>query len=102
MSTENTPKIRIAIIGGGIAGTCMAHGLHQQPHIDVQVYEADSEFSERGAAIGLAWNGQMVLNTLIPNASELILDKAGATAVNSTTLMMVQESNFTIYEHHLH
>lgn len=91
MSTENTPKIRIAVIGGGIAGTCMANGLHKQPHIDVQVYEADSEFSERGAALGLAWNAQVVLNTLIPNASEVILDKAGAASMNSTRLMMVHE-----------
>lgn len=89
MSTKSMPKIRVAVIGGGIAGTCMAHGLQKQPHIDVQVYEADSEFSERGAAIGLAWHAQVVLDKLIPNASEVILDKAGATAVNSTRLMMV-------------
>ena len=45
--------VRVAIIGGGIGGLCLALGLLKQSDLDVQVYEAAHAFSEIGAGIAL-------------------------------------------------
>ncbi|KAJ3494787.1 hypothetical protein NLG97_g3848 [Lecanicillium saksenae] len=81
-------SIRIAIIGGGLAGACMANALFQKPNLDVHVYEASPEFSERGAAVGLAQNAINALEAIIPSARDSVLKKAGAVPTNSTRLIM--------------
>ena len=47
--------LRIAIVGGGIGGLCLALGLRKHSHIDVQIYEAAHAFSEIGAGIGVGF-----------------------------------------------
>ena len=91
--TDDTPihKFRIAITGGGLAGATLANALLDQPHLDIHIYESAPEFSERGAAVGLAVNAQRALAEIIPSANEL-LDKAGAVPMNSTRVVVVRIS----------
>ncbi|OAA79155.1 salicylate hydroxylase [Akanthomyces lecanii RCEF 1005] len=81
-------KLRIAIVGGGLGGTCMAHALINKPHLDVHVYEAAPEFSERGAAVGLPDHAIDALEAIIPSARQSVLDKAGAVPSNSSRIML--------------
>lgn len=83
------PRIRIAIIGGGLAGASLANALIQLPHLDIQVYESAPEFSERGAAVGLAVNAQRALQHIMP-ASQAMLDRAGAVPMNSSRVVLVR------------
>ncbi|KZT30268.1 salicylate hydroxylase [Neolentinus lepideus HHB14362 ss-1] len=53
------PKLKVAIVGGGIAGLICAFALSKNPDIEVHVYEAAHQFSEIGAGIGMylrVWN----------------------------------------------
>ncbi|KAI1458553.1 salicylate hydroxylase [Annulohypoxylon moriforme] len=80
-------KIRIAIIGGGLAGASLANALIRHSHLECHVYESASEFSERGAGIGLSKTAQGALEHINPEAPEL-LRKAGAVAQKSSRNMI--------------
>ncbi|GAW23847.1 hypothetical protein ANO14919_134240 [Xylariales sp. No.14919] len=82
-----TPSIRIAIIGGGLAGASLGNALIHIPQLDVHIFESAPEFSERGAAIGLSRNAQHALQQFIPSAMEL-LSAAGAVPMRSSRLMI--------------
>ncbi|KAI1172987.1 salicylate hydroxylase [Nemania sp. FL0916] len=82
-----SPSIRIAIIGGGLAGASLANALFRIPQLDVHVFESAPEFSERGAAIGLSCNAQRALRQVIPTASDL-LRAAGAVPMRSSRVMI--------------
>jgi salicylate hydroxylase len=83
--TIPTP-VRIAIIGGGLAGATLGNALIQLPHLDVQIYESAPEFSENGAAVALTVNAQRVLKEL---SGKHILERAGAVPVHSSRIMLV-------------
>ncbi|KAK7749137.1 hypothetical protein SLS62_008425 [Diatrype stigma] len=83
---SNAP-VRVAIIGGGLAGVTLANALVRIPHLDVQVYESAPEFSERGAAVGLSSNALAALRHIVPSADEA-LEKAGAVTMNSSRLVV--------------
>lgn len=83
-------SIRIAIIGGGLAGATLANALIHIPHVDINVYESAPEFSERGAAVVLTSTAQRSLARAIPSARD-ILSKAGAVPMNSSRLLVVSE-----------
>ena len=82
-STEKT--IRIAIVGGGIGGLCLALGILEKSHLDVQVYEAAPSFSEIGAGVAFARNSAQALTLIGPTASQA-LDKisTGETSQSGT------------------
>lgn len=82
-------KLRIAIVGGGLGGTCMAHALTNKPHLDVHVYEAAPEFPERGAAVGLFGHAIDALEAIIPAVRKTVSDKAGAVPSNSSRILLV-------------
>jgi salicylate hydroxylase len=88
MTMNTTSPLRFAIIGGGIAGAAVANALIGITNLDIHVFESASEFSERGAAVGLAINAQRALAQIVPSATEL-LDKAGAVDMNSTQRFLV-------------
>jgi 2-polyprenyl-6-methoxyphenol hydroxylase-like FAD-dependent oxidoreductase len=89
-----TPKIQIAIVGGGLAGAAIALALHQQAHVQVNVYESASEFSEKGLGIVMAINAQRALGKLVPDV-EALFERAGAVTVNSTRIMLVSYVPFS-------
>ncbi|KAI1392730.1 FAD/NAD(P)-binding domain-containing protein [Hypoxylon trugodes] len=80
-------RLRIAIIGGGLAGATLANVLIQIPHVAVHVYESTPEFSSRGAAIVLTNTSQKSFQRAIPSAPD-ILKKTGAVPKNSTQLIL--------------
>ena len=66
LSSETSPHtlLKIAIVGGGIAGLITAIALLKHPGVDVQIYERAKEFKEIGASIGLGPNGLRSLEKL--------------------------------------
>ncbi|KJZ69353.1 hypothetical protein HIM_11254 [Hirsutella minnesotensis 3608] len=80
-------RMRVAIIGGGLAGAALANGLQQVAHLEMHVYEAASDFSERGAALGLAELHQLALAQLLPSVDDT-LSKAGAVPMTSTRVLI--------------
>ncbi|KAM3416728.1 6-hydroxynicotinate 3-monooxygenase [Cercospora zeina] len=59
-----TEKLRIAIVGAGIAGLATAIALQDHEGIDVQVYERAPLLQEVGASIALGPNGMKALERL--------------------------------------
>ncbi|KAI0030468.1 salicylate hydroxylase [Vararia minispora EC-137] len=53
MQSKSSPKLRIAICGGGIGGLTLANAL-VSPSVHIDVYEAASQFGEIGAGVGLS------------------------------------------------
>ena len=67
------------------------NALSQHPHLDVKIFESAPEFSERGAAVGLAENAQRAMSEIGPHVRDT-LEKAGAVQMNSTRFMIVKLS----------
>ena len=84
-------KIRVAIIGGGLAGATLFNALLKHAHLDVDIFESAPHFSERGAAVGLSQNAQKALAEIGPQLVEA-LDRAGAVQMNSSRLVVVSLS----------
>ncbi|CAG9983352.1 unnamed protein product [Clonostachys byssicola] len=80
-------RIRIGIIGGGLAGASIANSLSRIPSIAIDVFEAAPEFSERGAAVGLALPSQRALQELLEDAKET-LRKAQSVPIASSRFML--------------
>ncbi|KAI0813185.1 FAD/NAD(P)-binding domain-containing protein [Xylaria sp. FL0064] len=82
-----TGRIRIAIIGGGLAGTLMASYLSRTAaSVDVQVYESAPEFSDRGYGIGLSRFALQALEQIIPGASDMLKSDAGAVKTGASRI----------------
>ncbi|KAI1852750.1 hypothetical protein JX266_002291 [Neoarthrinium moseri] len=81
--------IRVAIIGGGLAGASLIHALIKFSHLDVHIFEAAKEFKEAGMAIGIARNAQAALELIGPSAAQC-LDKAGAVPMRGVRFMLAQ------------
>lgn len=86
-------SIRVAIIGGGLAGTLIMNALIRHPQFDVNLYEAKSAIQERGASVGLSGNAQRALRLLGPPFSE-VTKKAQAVKVGCLQLIVVCEQDF--------
>lgn len=82
-------RMRIAIIGGGLAGATLANALLRFAHMEIHVYESAPQFSERGAAVGLAVNSQNALAHIFPDGETSLLNRAGGVPMNSTRLVVV-------------
>lgn len=57
-------KLRITVVGAGIAGLAAAIGLSKHEGIDIQIYERASQLHEVGASIALGPNGMRKLEKL--------------------------------------
>lgn len=86
------PPIKVAIIGGGLAGISMANALMGKAHLSVQVFEAAADLAERGAAVALSTNAQRALERILPSAQE-VLEKAGAVTMNPMRMMIVRHGH---------
>lgn len=61
---DTSSKLRVAIIGAGIAGLVSAIGLKNHPDIEFQIYEKATKRGEIGASIALGPNGLRTLERL--------------------------------------
>lgn len=86
--------MKIAIIGGGLAGISMANALMGKAQLNVQVFEAAADLAERGAAVALSTNAQRALERILPSAQE-VLEKAGAVTMNPMRMMIVRHGHTT-------
>ncbi|KAF3765288.1 FAD/NAD(P)-binding domain-containing protein [Cryphonectria parasitica EP155] len=82
---ESSSTIKIAVIGGGLAGASIANALLRYAHLEVHVYESAPEFSERGAAIGLSGDAQRALQKVVGvSEASAMLQRPGAVLQAST------------------
>lgn len=81
-------SIKIAIIGGGLAGATLANALFRYPHLDIDIFESAAEFSERGAAVGLAINAQSAIAEIGGPLADVV-ERAGGVTMTSSRLFMV-------------
>ncbi|MDE4038313.1 salicylate 1-monooxygenase [Acinetobacter pittii] len=71
--------IRIAVVGGGIAGLALASNLSKHAHLDVQMFESAPQFSEIGAGISFGANAVKAIEMLgLANEYQAIADKVSA------------------------
>ncbi|EME40439.1 hypothetical protein DOTSEDRAFT_177423 [Dothistroma septosporum NZE10] len=57
-------RLRIAVVGAGVAGLAVAIALQNNEGIDVQIYEKVTQLQEIGASIALGPNGMRTLEKL--------------------------------------
>ena len=62
--SHSSPKISVAIAGGGIGGLSLAAGLLKCPHLDVQVYEGVEVYADMGAGLAIHGNGIRAMELL--------------------------------------
>jgi 2-polyprenyl-6-methoxyphenol hydroxylase-like FAD-dependent oxidoreductase len=86
LATASVP-LHVLIIGGGIAGLCLAQGL-KQSGISVAVYERDSSarFKGQGYRIGIKQDGSRALRECLPAH---LFELAVATSIRSAMRMVV-------------
>jgi salicylate hydroxylase len=92
-----TDRIRIGIVGGGLAGLTLAIAFIKHSHLEVHVYESATQFTERGAGIGLSPLALEALDDIIPSAVELLKTEAGAVDADAARLVVVcAKSDFIV------
>lgn len=75
--SSSPSTIRVAIIGGGLAGAAVLRGLLRYPHIAVDMYESRPTFREEGPGLVFAQSTQDTLVAIDPDLVQC-LDRAGA------------------------
>ncbi len=75
--SDSTSTIRVAILGGGLAGIAALKGLLKYPHIAVDIYEPRPAFREEGPAVELSDADLAALRMLDPSLDQY-LARAGA------------------------
>ncbi|KAI1626798.1 salicylate hydroxylase [Exophiala viscosa] len=68
-TTGQRPPLKIAIIGGGLAGAAAAGTLSRLPDVDVKVYERSDKVREAGALIGVMVSAMRSLSRMLSPAS---------------------------------
>ncbi|EPE27220.1 FAD/NAD(P)-binding protein [Glarea lozoyensis ATCC 20868] len=84
-------RVRIAVVGGELAGAILVRALMNCPNLDLQLYEAGAEFGEEDTAIEIGVAGEEALQTI---GSELlsVLENAGASSLKSTRMVISNTS----------
>lgn len=81
-------RVRIAIIGAGLAGGVLANALSRNERVDVQVYESALEFSEPRDIIELSHLSLKALEGIIPSVVEALKAKAGASVMDEAHVVL--------------
>ncbi|KAK5113054.1 hypothetical protein LTR62_003633 [Meristemomyces frigidus] len=76
MGSQEQPKIKIAIVGGGIAGLALGAGLAKKPHVDFHIYESVPEYKDVGAGLALHMNAIKAMTLIGPEVRQAYFDKA--------------------------
>ncbi|KAI1104263.1 FAD/NAD(P)-binding domain-containing protein [Jackrogersella minutella] len=69
-------RVKVAIVGGGIAGLALAAGLVKKPHLDVHVYESVPAYKDIGAGLALHLNAIKAMALIGPEVKQAYFDKA--------------------------
>src|SRR5919201_6853671 len=66
--TSSRKDLRVAIIGGGTGGLCLAHGLKRAGFTNVQVFERDRTRADglQGYRVGISPDGSRALHACLP------------------------------------
>ncbi|KAF3059341.1 Salicylate hydroxylase [Daldinia childiae] len=75
METQ-TPKLRVAVIGAGIAGCCLTVGLSRNPLLDVHLYESYSDICVRGAGVAFHGNAIKAMDSISPEIKKAYFKKS--------------------------
>lgn len=91
-------KIKIAIVGGGIAGLAIGAGLYRKhKHIDFHIYESVPEYKDVGAGLAIHMNGIKAMALIGPEVRQTYFDKASDMGeeeqVMSTEVILAQGPN---------
>jgi salicylate hydroxylase len=78
MSTS--PRISIAIVGGGIGGLALAAGLQKLPNLDVHVYEATKVYRDIGGGLAIHGNGIHAMELIGEDVKRAYFDSAELSA----------------------
>lgn len=81
-------QIRVAIVGGSIAGCTLANGLLRHSNVVFDIFESRPTFTERGASVGLADNAIHALRAMGVDVDQA-MKRAGAMRMTSTTYLVV-------------
>ncbi|KAK3675834.1 hypothetical protein LTR78_004475 [Recurvomyces mirabilis] len=76
MGSIQEQKIKIAIVGGGIAGLALGAGLAKKSHIDYHIYESVPEYKDVGAGLALHMNAIKAMALIGPEVKQAYFDKA--------------------------
>ncbi|OTA67340.1 hypothetical protein K449DRAFT_430551, partial [Hypoxylon sp. EC38] len=69
-------RVKVMIVGGGIAGLALAAGLVKKSHIDVHVYESVPAYKDIGAGLALHLNAIKAMALIGPEVKKAYFDKA--------------------------
>jgi salicylate hydroxylase len=81
-------RVRIAVLGGGLAGAILVRALINCANLDIQLYEAGTEFGEEDTAIEIGVAGQKAAQAISPEVLSA-LEKAGALSLKCTRTVIV-------------
>ncbi|KAI2619822.1 FAD/NAD(P)-binding domain-containing protein [Hypomontagnella submonticulosa] len=82
--SSSPSTIRVAIIGGGLAGAAVLRGLLRYPHIAVDMYEQKPAFRDEGPGLSFNATTQAMLAAIDPELGAC-LDHAGAVLTTTET-----------------
>ncbi|KAK6080088.1 hypothetical protein SCUP234_05444 [Seiridium cupressi] len=69
-------RVRVGIMGAGIAGCCLAIGLLQNPLLDVQLFEAYPNVRVRGSGLALHGNAIRAMDLISPKIKKAYFKKS--------------------------
>ncbi|KAF7539230.1 hypothetical protein G7054_g2346 [Neopestalotiopsis clavispora] len=74
--SNGNARIRVGIMGAGIAGCCLAIGLLKNPRLDVHVYERYNETKVHGSGLALHGNALRAMDLISPAIKKAYFKKA--------------------------